>query len=132
MAISTLNREDHVRPEPLRLRWRITVAVLRGLCQGACVERFPGLPSGIPSTTYAPSPRDLRGHLTAPAGSIHTFTERFSRSETSKADVLLGVQNRVTQFRELTLEAIQLAIYCRLLTVIPSSAKLVAHEFREA
>ena len=70
--------------------------------------------------------RDTFEELSSTRGSIHTFTEKFSRSETSKADVLLGIQNRVTQFRALTLEAIQLAVHCRLLTVLPSSAKLVS------
>ena len=124
MALSTLNRETAFVQNPALgavLLWRFCAAY---------AEAHASNDSPVLHLAFLVLPlllhRDTFEELSSTRGSIHTFTEKFSRSETSKADVLLGIQNRVTQFRALTLEAIQLAVHCRLLTVLPSSAKLVS------
>lgn len=124
MAVSTLNREAAFVQNPALgavLLWRFCAAY---------ADAHPSSDSPVLQLVFLVLPlllqRDTFEELNSTRGSIHTFTEKFSRSETSKADVLLGVQNRVSQFRDLTLEAIQLAVHCRLVTVIPSSANLVS------
>jgi ABC-three component (ABC-3C) system Middle Component 3 len=124
VAISALNRETTFVQNPALgavLLWRFCVAYAEQHATGDP----PALHLGflvLPLLLH----RDTFDELNSTRGSIHTFAERFSRSETTKADILLGVQSRVIQFRDLTLEAVQLAVHCRLLTVLPSSAQLVS------
>jgi len=124
VAISTLNRETTFVQNPALgavLLWRFCAAY----AESHATNDSPVLPLGfllLPLLLH----QETFEELNRTRGSIHKFTDKFSRSETSKVDVLLGVQSRVIQFRELTLESVQLAVHCRLLTVLPSSAKLVS------
>jgi hypothetical protein len=59
-------------------------------------------------------------------GSLHAFADKFVRSDTVQADVLLDVQRRALAFRQLTLGALELGIRKQLLTVLTAKAQLAA------
>ena len=124
MALSTLNRETTFVQNPALgavLLWRFCTSY----AQAHVTDDSPVLHLAfliLPIILH----RDTFEEINSTKGSIHTFTDKFSRSDTSKSDILLGIQNRVTQFRELTLESIQLAVHCRLVTILPASGRLVS------
>lgn len=124
MAVSTLTRETFRVQNPALgavLLWRI--------CAGYSQEH-PTADAPVLQLAFLVCPimlhRDTFEVLQSTKGGIHLFADKFSRNETSKSDILLGIQNRVVQFRDLTLESVQLAIHCHLLTLLPASGKLVS------
>ena len=124
MAVSALVRETTFVQNPA-----LGAALIWRFCEGYAQERNTGDPPAmqlafliIPILLH----RDTFEELSGTRSGLHAFADKFSRSDTSKSDILLGIQDRVTQFRDLTLESVQLAIHCRLITVLPSSGKLVS------
>lgn len=59
-----------------------------------------------------------------PSG-LHGFADKFSRAAIGKSDLLLGIQSRALQWRELTLESLNISIATRLLTISTSDATVV-------
>jgi hypothetical protein len=124
MAVSALVRETTYVQNPALgavLVWRF--------CEGYAQEHKTSEPPAL-QLVFLIIPilfhRDTFEELSGTRAGIHAFADKFSRSDTSKSDILLGIQDRVSQFRDLTLESVQLAIHCRLVTIIPSSGKLVS------
>jgi hypothetical protein len=70
--------------------------------------------------------RDTGELLTHTRTNLSTFVEKFSRSDTAKTDVLLSLHERVLATRSLSLQSLQLAVQCRLLTVIPTTARFAS------
>lgn len=124
MAISTLNRETSFVQNPALgavLLWRFCAAYSAAHASNESPVlqlNFLVLPILLHRETF----EEIKGTR---AG-LHTFVDKFSRSENSKADVLLAIQDRVVQFRELTLESLQLAVQCRLVTVVASTSRVVS------
>jgi hypothetical protein len=124
MAISTLTRETVLVQNPALggvLLWRFCVAYAEAhrTNEGPPLQlTFLVLPITFHRATFE--------ELSATRGSIHLFADKFSRSDTSKSDMLLGIQDRALEFRELTLESVSLAIRCRLVTLVPSTGRLVS------
>jgi len=124
VAISTLNRETTFVQNPA-----LGAVLLWRYCAAYAQDHQPSDEPGL-HLAFLVFPillhRETFEQLSSTRGSIHTFADKFSRSDTSKSDILLGIQSRVIQFRDLTLESLQLAVHCRLITILPSSGKLVS------
>jgi Family of unknown function (DUF6521) len=57
---------------------------------------------------------------------LFKFSEKFLSTEHKKSHLLLDVHERVIEMREITLLSLKIAIKKNLLTVVPSSGKIVA------
>lgn len=124
MAISTLTRETaHVQNPALGgvLLWRFCVsyAAEHRTNEGPPFQlTFLILPVTLHKGTFE--------ELIGTRGSIHLFAEKFAKSDISKSDMLLGIQDRAVEFRELTIESLSLAIKTRLVTLVPNTGRLAA------
>lgn len=124
MALPTLTRETALVQNPALggvLIWRFCVSYAAEHRR----NEAPPLPLAflvLPMTFH----RGTFEELSSTRGSIHLFADKFTRSETSKSDMLLGIHDRAMEYRELTMESIALAIKARLLTVVPATARLEA------
>lgn len=49
--------------------------------------------------------------------SLRAFAEKFSQSRIGKSDLLIAVQQRMTAFRELTLESVRVLLGCGMATI---------------
>ncbi len=56
---------------------------------------------------------------------LHGFAEKFSKSNSRKSDVLMGVQSRAVSWRKLTWECVQLGVRARLLSLSKSNATVI-------
>jgi Family of unknown function (DUF6521) len=124
MATSTLTRETNLVQNPALggvLLWRFCVAYAaeHRTHEGPPLQlTFLVLPMTFHRGTFE--------ELSGTRGSIHLFAEKFARSDTSKSDMLLGIQSRAVEFRELTMESVSLALKARLVTLVSSTGRLVA------
>ncbi len=69
--------------------------------------------------------REVFEELQGTRAGLHAFAEKFSRAENSKSDLLLGIHAHVDDFRSQSLEAIRMAVHCRLITIAPTSGKVI-------
>ncbi len=123
MAIPTLSREASFVQNPALgavLLWRFCTAY---------TAAHPSNESPVVQLNFLVLPillhKETFEEIKATRAGFHTFVDKFSRSENSKADVLLSIHDRVDQFRDLTLESLRLAVQCRLVTVIAATSKVV-------
>ena len=123
MAIPTLSREaSFVQNAALGsvLLWRFCASY---------TEYHPSNESPVMQLSFLVLPillhKETFEEIKATRAGLHTFVDKFSRSENSKADILLSIHDRVNQFRELTLESIRLAVRCRLVTIIKATSMVV-------
>lgn len=56
---------------------------------------------------------------------LRKFAEKFSESKAPREDMLLAIHNRVSAWRLRSLDAVQVAVRARLLTVIPKDGTLM-------
>ena len=124
MPISTITREtSHVQNSALGavLLWRFCVSY----STDHRTNEGPPLQLAflvLPMTFH----RDTFDELSSTRGGIHLFVDKFARSDISKSDILLGIHDRVVEFRSLTVESISLAIKSRLLTLVSNTGRLVS------
>lgn len=123
MALSTLNREASFVQNPALgavLLWRFCAAYSASHPS----NEYPVLQLNflvLPILLH----RETFEEIKWTKAGLHTFADKFARSDNSKSDVLLGIQDRVVQFRDLTLESLRIAIQCRLVTLIASTSRVV-------
>ncbi len=63
---------------------------------------------------------------TRPQTGLHGFADKFGRTDAIKSDVLLGIQSRVEQWRELSWESLRLGVRSKLMTIDRAAGGVLA------
>jgi hypothetical protein len=122
---SPLAREARLVQNPAlgaALLWRFTCGYSdrhRTSSNPALQELFLVLPIILHQDTF-----ELLESTNLPTG-LHGFTNKFTRSDVGKSDVLLGVNSRAVAWRTLTWESIRLGVRVNLISVAPSSGQVL-------
>ena len=124
-AMSTLTHETRCVQNPALgavLLWRYAVAWTKH----SPTSGHPPLPHlflVLPILFHQDTFDILKG-TNRPTG-LHGFAEKFSRKAVCKSDVLVSIHARALSWRELTWESLQVAVYSRLVTLLPASGTVV-------